>query len=67
MYETIFKIIKKYKDEECLKEVWQGPGKPKKITIEENSLFIASGQYDIKYFKMSGRLQIDFLNLFRRE
>ena len=53
-------------NEECLKEVWQGPSKPKKITIEENSLFIASGQYDIKYFKMTGRLQIDFLHLFRR-
>jgi DNA polymerase elongation subunit (family B) len=53
-------------NEECLKEVWQGPGRPKKITIEENNLFIASGQYDIKYFKMTGRLQIDFLHLFRR-
>ena len=38
-----------------------------KENIEENSLFIASGQYDIKYYKMTGRLQIDFLNLFRRE
>tara|TARA_Y100000389_G_scaffold39423_1_gene33844 strand:- start:3537 stop:7310 length:3774 start_codon:yes stop_codon:yes gene_type:complete len=62
-----FSKLSRNKDEECLKEVWQGQYKPKKITLEENSLFIASGQYDIKYYKMSGRLQIDFLNLFRRE
>jgi DNA polymerase elongation subunit (family B) len=62
-----FSKLSRNKNEECLKEVWQGPNKPKKITIEENSLFISSGQYDIKYFKMSGRLQIDLLHLFRRQ
>jgi DNA polymerase elongation subunit (family B) len=61
-----FSKLSRNKNEECLKEVWQGPGRPKKITIEENNLFIASGQYDIRYFKMPGRLQIDFLHLFRR-
>ena len=34
--------------------------------LEENSIFIASGQHDIKYVKMPGRLQIDLYN-FRRE
>ncbi len=62
-----FSKLSRIKDEECLKKVWQPGGKPNKITLEENNLFIASGQYDIRYYKMSGRLQIDFLNLFRRE
>ena len=63
----LFSRLSRNKNEKCLKEIWQGPNRPKKITIEENSLFIASGQYDIKYFNMPGRLQIDFLNVFRRE
>jgi len=58
-----FLQLSRNKNEICLKKDW----KTQKETIEENSLFIASGQYDIKYFKMTGRLQIDFLNLFRRE
>ena len=58
-----FLRLSRNKNEICLKKDW----KTGKETLEENSLFIASGQYDIKYFKMSGRLQIDFLNLFRRE
>ena len=58
-----FLKLSRNKNEECWKKDW----KTNKWNIEENSLFIASGQYDIKYFKMTGRLQIDFLNLFRRE
>ena len=58
-----FLQLSRNKNEICLKKDW----KTQKETIEENTLVIASGQYDIKYFKMTGRLQIDFLNLFRRE
>jgi len=58
-----FLQLSRNKNEICLKKDW----KTGKETIEENTLVIASGQYDIKYFKMTGRLQIDFLNLFRRE
>ena len=64
---NLFSKLSRYKGERCLKEIWQGPGIPKRVTIEESSLKIASGQYDLRYFKMSGRLQVDFLNLFRRE
>tara|TARA_A100001011_G_C14313941_1_gene847009 strand:+ start:206 stop:5005 length:4800 start_codon:yes stop_codon:yes gene_type:complete len=59
--------LSRYKNELCIKEVYQGPSKPKRITIEESNIKIASGQFDLRYFHMSGRLQIDFLNLFRRE
>ncbi len=62
-----FTRLSRYANEKCIKEVWQGPNKPKRKTIEESSIKIASGQFDLRYFHMSGRLQIDFLNLFRRE
>lgn len=35
--------------------------------IEESSLSIASGQYDLHFIKIPGRLQVDLLNHFRRE
>ena len=35
--------------------------------IEESSITIASGQHDLKFIKMNGRLQIDLYNFFRRE
>jgi len=37
-----------------------------KISIEESSIVIASGQHDLSYVKMNGRLQIDLYNYFRR-
>jgi len=41
--------------------------KTETISIEESSIFIASGQHDFKYIKMNGRLQIDLYNYFRKE
>jgi len=35
--------------------------------LEETSIQIASGQHDLKYIKMNGRLQVDLYNFFRRE
>ena len=60
---TKFLMLSRNNNEVCINKDW----KTGKMGIEQNSLFIASGQFDIKYFKMAGRLQIDFLNLFRRE
>jgi DNA polymerase elongation subunit (family B) len=37
------------------------------MTIESTKLAIASGEYDLRYFKMSGRLQIDLYAAFRRD
>ena len=62
-----FSKLSRLKNEKCYKEIWRGPDKPRAISIEENSLKIASGQYNLRYFHISGRMQIDFLNLFRRE
>ena len=35
--------------------------------IEESVLNIASGQHEVRYIKMNGRLQIDLYNFYRRE
>jgi DNA polymerase elongation subunit (family B) len=35
--------------------------------IEETSIVIASGQHDLHYIKMPGRIQIDMYNYFRRD
>jgi DNA polymerase elongation subunit (family B) len=39
----------------------------RKWKIEESSIQIASGQHDLKFIKMNGRLQVDLYNYFRRE
>ena len=35
--------------------------------MEESTIQIASGQHDLRFIKMNGRLQIDLYNYFRRE
>ena len=35
--------------------------------IEESSIVIASGQHDLRFIKMNGRLQVDLYNYFRRD
>ena len=37
------------------------------LGIEETSIVIASGQHDLHFIKMTGRLQIDLYNYFRRD
>ena len=37
------------------------------LDIETTKLAIASGEYDLRYFKMTGRLQIDLYATFRRD
>jgi DNA polymerase elongation subunit (family B) len=38
-----------------------------KYKIEESTIQIASGQHDLKFIKMNGRLQVDLYNFYRRE
>jgi DNA polymerase elongation subunit (family B) len=38
-----------------------------KIGIKESSIVIASGQHDLRYIDMTGRLQVDLYNYFRRD
>jgi len=38
-----------------------------KYMIEETTSYVASGQHDLKYIKIPGRIQIDMFNFFRKE
>uniref|UniRef100_A0A6C0JZA2 DNA-directed DNA polymerase n=1 Tax=viral metagenome TaxID=1070528 RepID=A0A6C0JZA2_9ZZZZ len=58
-----FLRLSKNKNEIC----GEDPFNPNTYKLEETSLKIASGQHDLQYIKMNGRVQIDLYNYFRRE
>ena len=50
------------------KEVcWTTDWKTGKKDIEKSKIFLASGEYNLKYIKMPGRVIIDLCNVFRRD
>jgi len=55
--------LSRIKGERCVNKNW----KTKEEGLEESTIYIASGQHDLKYIKMNGRLQIDLYNYFRRD
>ena len=57
-----FLKLSKNKNEICGVDPFTG-----KYKLEETTINIASGQHDLKYIKMNGRVQIDLYNYFRRE
>ena len=61
MCEEEFLKLSRNQDEVCGKE------KDGQWKIEETSIVIASGQHDLYYIKMEGRLQVDLYNYFRRD
>ena len=58
-----FMKLSRNKNELCYNKDY----KTGKMKIEESSLVIASGQHDLKYIKMNGRVQIDMYNYLRRD
>ena len=58
-----FLQLSRNKREVCIKKDWRTG----KEGLEENTLFIASGQHDLKFVKMTGRLQVDLYNFLRRD
>lgn len=60
--ENEFLMLSRNNKEICINKDW----KTGKRGIEENTIFLASGQHDIKYIKMAGRIQIDLYNYLRR-
>ena len=55
-------------DEICANKAKDSNGKEMDFyKLEESTIQIASGQHDLRYIKMNGRLQIDLYNYFRRE
>ena len=66
-----FLQLSRNKDELCGKwvdgEKGKGKGKNQKVlTIEESSTKVASGEYNLHFVKMTGRLQVDLYNHFRK-
>ena len=57
-----FLQLSRISNEVCGKEQ---QGKIKKI--EESKIILASGEHDLKYIKMTGRVQVDLYNYFRRD
>ena len=60
---TEFLKLSRNKDKVC----GQVDPKTQKLAIEESTIVIASGQHDLQYIKMPGRLQIDMYNYLRRD
>uniref|UniRef100_A0A6C0HZ07 DNA-directed DNA polymerase n=1 Tax=viral metagenome TaxID=1070528 RepID=A0A6C0HZ07_9ZZZZ len=58
-----FLKLSRNKDEICAKIVRESG----EMEIENTKVVLASGEYDLRYFKMSGRIQIDMYSYFRRD
>ena len=58
-----FLKLSRNKNEICWNKDW----KTGKIGIEELKITIASGQHDLKFIKMPGRVNIDMYNYYRRD
>ena len=58
-----FLKMSRNKEEKCYNKDYRSG----KIKIEESSVILASGQHDLRYIQMTGRLQIDLYNYFRRD
>ena len=61
--ERSFLQLSRNNNEVCLNTNWRTG----KEGLEENTLVIASGEHELKFVKMNGRLQIDLYNYFRRD
>lgn len=50
-----------------INEICANEDKDRNLSIENTKMQIASGEYDLRFFKMTGRLQIDMYAYFRRD
>lgn len=62
--EREFLLLSRKINELCATESRENPGE---LNIEHTTMQIASGEYDLRYFKTAGRLQIDMYAYFRRD
>ena len=63
--ERDFLLLSRKTGEFCAKETKGERGT--EVSIENTKIQLASGEYDLRYFKMTGRLQIDMYTYFRRD
>lgn len=62
-----FLMLSRNENEVCLSRNWNRTTKQVTEGLEERTTFLASGQHDIKFINMKGRVQIDLYNYLRRE
>ena len=62
--EREFLLLSRKINEICAKENREKPGE---LNLEHTKIQIASGEYDLRFAKMTGRLQIDMYAYFRRD
>jgi DNA polymerase elongation subunit (family B) len=64
-----FSMLSRKKNEACVNQkiVDYKTGTLGELAIENAKVVLASGEYDLKYFKTAGRLQIDMYTYFRRD
>ena len=63
-----FLVLSRRKGEVCGKQSYnKAQGKSAELSIENTKVQLASGEYDLRYFKTPGRLQIDMYTYFRRD
>ena len=65
--ENEFLLLSKKVGDVCGKYTTNAASGKKEFGIENSKMCIASGEYDLRYFKMIGRLQIDMYAYFRRD
>jgi DNA polymerase elongation subunit (family B) len=62
--EREFLLLSRKMNELCATTTRDNPGE---LHIEHTTIQLASGEYDLRYFKTTGRLQIDMYAYFRRD
>ena len=63
-----FLKLSRNKEEICGTKIKDEDGRDTgKYKLEESTIQIASGQHDLRFIKMNGRLQVDLYNYYRRE
>ena len=66
--EKLFLILSRRMGELCAKQPFTKPGEPAApLDIEHTTIALASGDYDLKFIKMTGRVQVDMYTYLRRE
>lgn len=61
--ERTFMQLSRNKHELCITKDWRTG----REGLQESTIFLASGQHDMKFVNMTGRLQIDLYNYFRKD
>ena len=58
-----FLKVSRLRNEQCIERNWSDETED----IASSSITLASGQYDLRYIRMPGRVQVDLYNFFRKE